>query len=247
MSKITFKNVSILYEGKRKSFITAVDDVSFSMEDKKIHVLVGLSGGGKTSLMKCITGDIIYEGNIFLGNVDIETIPIKNRKLSYMSQDYLVFPNINVYDNIAFPLRVMKMDHDEADQRIKHIAKILGIDYLLTRKSKFLSIGQISRVALAKALVKDSDIYLFDEPTKNLDVQNREIVLNLIKENIKKKNKTSVYITHDIEEALSIADYIHVISDGKYIGVYTPEQFIKDDNEIVKSLRVGLDNGEKED
>ena len=247
MSKITFKNVSILYEGKRKNFITAVDDVSFSMEDKKFHVLVGPSGGGKTSLMKCITGDLIYEGNIFLGNVDIETIPIKNRKLSYMSQDYLVFPNINVYDNIAFPLRVMKTEHDEADQRIKHIAKILGIDYLLTRKSKFLSIGQISRVALAKALVKDSDIYLFDEPTKNLDVQNREIVLNLIKENIKKKNKTSVYITHDIEEALSIADYIHVISDGKYIGVYTPEQFIKDDNEVIKSLRVGLNNGKKED
>ena len=82
MSKIVFKNVSILYEGKKKSFITAVDDVSFSLEDKKFHVLVGPSGGGKTSLMKCITGDLIYEGNIYLGNVDIESIPIKNRKLS---------------------------------------------------------------------------------------------------------------------------------------------------------------------
>lgn len=247
MSKIVFKNVSILYEGKKKSFITAVDDVSFSLEDKKFHVLVGPSGGGKTSLMKCITGDLIYEGNIYLGNVDIESIPIKNRKLSYMSQDYLVFPNINVYDNIAFPLRVMKMDHDEADQRIKHIASLLGIDYLLTRKSKFLSIGQISRVALAKALVKDSDIYLFDEPTKNLDVKNREIVVNLIKENVKKQNKTALYITHDIKEALLIADYIHVVSDGKYIGVYTPEQFIADDNEVVKSLRADLDYGQKED
>ena len=246
MSKITFQNVSVLYEDKKRTFITAVDNVSFSLENKKFHVMVGPSGGGKTSLMKCITGDLIYEGKVILGNRDIEEIPIKDRKLSYMSQDYIIFPNINVYDNIAFPLRVMKMDHDEADQKIKHIASRLGIDYLLTRKSKFLSIGQISRVALAKMLVKDSDVYLFDEPTKNLDARNRDIVLNLIKENIKNSGKTVLYITHDIQEAIYMADYIHVINEGKYIGPFTPEEFLYSDNEIVKSLRVDIENEKKE-
>ena len=240
MSKITFQNVSVLYEDKKRSFITAVDNVSFSLNDHAFHVFVGPSGGGKTSLIKCLTGDVIYEGKILLGSDDLESVSIKNRKISYMTQDYLVYPNINVYDNIAFPLRVAKMDHDEADQRIKDIAHKLDIDLLLTRKSKYLSIGQISRVALAKALVKDSELFLFDEPTKNLDVKNREIVVDLIKENVKKRNKTVVYVTHDIKEAINIADYIHVIADGKHIGVYTPEEFLNSDNPIVKSLRVDL-------
>ena len=95
-------------------------------------------------------------------------------------------------------------------------------------------------------LVKDSDVYLFDEPTKNLDARNRDIVLNLIKENIKNSGKTVLYITHDIQEAIYIADYIHVINEGKYIGPFTPEEFLYSDNEIVKSLRVDIENEKKE-
>lgn len=247
MSEISFENVSVLYEGKKKDFITALDDVSFSLKDGLFHVIVGPSGCGKTSLMKCITGDIIYEGKITLDHKDIEEIPIKDRKISYMSQDFIVFPNINVYDNIAFPLRVMKMDHDLADQKIKQISAILDIDYLLTRKTKYLSIGQVSRVALAKALVKDSDIFLFDEPIRNLDSRNRDIVLDLIKTNIKQQKKTTVYITHDIKEALLLADYLHVFNEGHFIGAFTPEDFLKSQNEVVQSLKADLKHEEKED
>ena len=246
MSDIKFKNVSILYEGRKKDFITAVDNVSFSMKDGLLHVIVGPSGCGKTSLMKCITGDIIYEGNIYFGDKDIEEIAIKDRKIAYMSQDYVVFPNINVYDNIAFPLRIMKMDHDLADQKIKEIAHILDIDYLLTRKTKYLSIGQVSRVVLAKMLVKDSDIYLFDEPIRNLDLRNRDIVLDLIKKNIKQKKKTTMYITHDIKEGLLLADYIHVFDQGHFIGTFTPQEFLDSTNEVVESLKTDLKHEEKD-
>ena len=246
MSEIRFENVSVLYEGRKKDFITALDNVSFSMKDGLFHVIVGPSGCGKTSLMKCITGDVIYEGKVYLNYKDIEEIAIKDRKLSYMSQDYIVFPNINVYDNIAFPLRVMKMDHDLADQKIKDIAHILDIDYLLTRKTKYLSIGQVSRVALAKSLIKDSDVFLFDEPIRNLDSRNRDIVLGLIKTNIKQKKKTTVYITHDIQEALLLADLIHVFDQGHYIGTFTPQEFLKNNNEVVESLKADLKHEEKE-
>lgn len=246
MSEIRFENVSVLYEGRKKEVITAVDNVSFVLKSGLFHVIVGPSGCGKTSLMKCITGDIIYEGKISLNHRDIEEISVKDRKLSYMSQDYIVFPNINVYDNIAFPLRVMKMDRDLADQKIKHIASILDIDYLLTRKTKFLSIGQVSRVALAKALIKDSDIFLFDEPIRNLDSRNRDIVLGLIKTNIKQKRKTTVYITHDIKEGLVLADYIHVFDEGHFIGTFTPQEFLKSSNGIVESLKADLKHEEKE-
>lgn len=246
MSEIRFENVSILYEGRKKDFITAVDNVSFILKSGYFHVIVGPSGCGKTSLMKCITGDIIYEGKIYLDHKDIEEIKIKDRKISYMSQDYIVFPNINVYDNIAFPLRMMKMDHDLADQKIKEIAELLDIDYLLTRKTKYLSIGQVSRVALAKVLVKDSDIYLFDEPIRNLDLRNRDIVLGLIKKNIKQKKKTTVYITHDIKEGLLLADFIHVFDQGHFIGTFTPQEFLNSDNEVVESLKADLKHEEKD-
>ena len=245
MSEIRFINVSVLYEGRKKDFITAVDNVSFSLKSGLFHVIVGPSGCGKTSLMKCITGDVIYEGQIFFGDKDIEKIEIKNRNLSYMSQDYTVFPNINVYDNIAFPLRVKKMDHDLMDQTIKRIASLLDIDYLLTRKTKCLSIGQVSRVVLAKMLVKDSDIYLFDEPIRNLDLRNREIVLDLIKTNIKQKKKTTIYITHDIKEALHLADYIHVFDKGHFIGTFTPQEFMECHEEVVESLKADLKHEKK--
>lgn len=245
MGEIRFENVSVLYEGRKKEIITAVDNVSFSLKNGLFHVFVGPSGCGKTSLMKCITGDIIYEGKIYLDNKDIEQIEIKDRKISYMSQDYIVFPHINVYDNIAFPLRMAKMDHDLADQKIKQISAILDIDYLLTRKTKYLSIGQVSRVALAKVLVKDSEIYLFDEPIRNLDLQNREIVLDLIKTNIKQKQKTAIYITHDIKEGLLLADYIHVFDNGHFIGSFTPKEFLNSDNEVVESLKADLKHEEK--
>ena len=238
--KIIFKNVSIYYENKKRNVVTALDDVSLSFKENALNVIIGPSGCGKTSLLKCLTGGLVYEGQILFDDKDLEKIELKDRHISYMNEEYTIFPHVNVYDNIAFPLRVMKMDHDEADQKIKHIASILDIDYLLTRKSKNLSLGQLSRVALAKALIKDNDLYLFDEPTRNLDEQNRIIVNQYIKKEL--ANKTIIYVTHNINEAIAIADMIYVFNDkNQFAGEFTPLEFIESDKEEVKALRKIID------
>lgn len=240
---ITFKNVSVLYENKKRDIITAIDDISFSFMDEKINVLVGPSGSGKTSLARCLTGEIIYEGEIMYGEKDLEKIETKDRNISYVNENYTLLPNVNVYDNIAFPLRLNKVDHDEADQTIKEVTKYLDIDFLLTRKTKYLSLGQISRVKLAKCFVKDSDLYIFDESNRNLDEENRNKINRYIKDRL--KGKTIIFITHNISEALSIADYIYVMNEGKYRGRYTPIEFLESNDEVVQNLLSEIKNEKK--
>lgn len=245
MAKIELKEVNVLYQDKKKGFITAVDNVSFSFVENAINVVMGPSGSGKSTLLKCLAGQLIYEGNIIYDGVELESINVKDRKISYMTQDLTIFPHMNVYENIMFPLRLMKMDYDLADQRIKDIANELDIDYLLTRKPKYISLGQASRVALAKALVKDSDLFLFDEPTRGLDIENKNKVISLIRNHLKKNNKTAIYVTHDAKEAIALADYIYVLNNGKLVGTFTPKEFLKSQDELIKGLRSDLDETEK--
>ena len=236
MDKINFEHVSVYLQNTKDNIVKAVDDLSLSFIANKINVIVGYSGSGKTTLLKCLTDYFVYEGKITFDDVDIQTIPIQKRKLSYMDQNITLYPNANVYENILFPLKAAKMDHDEADQRIKDITTKLGINFLLTRKTKYLSMGQAARVCLAKALVKDSEIYLFDEITKNLDAAKGKEVCDLTRDILKEKQKTGIYVTHDINEATSIADFIYVLNEGKLVGVYTPKEFVTSNDPIIKSL-----------
>ena len=236
MEKINFEHVSVYLQNTKDNIVKAVDDLSLSFTANKINVIVGYSGSGKTTLLKCLTDSFVYEGKITFDDIDIQTIPIQKRKLSYMDQNITLYPNANVYENILFPLKAARVDHDEADQRIKDITTKLGINFLLTRKTKYLSMGQAARVCLAKALVKDSEIYLFDEITKNLDAVKGKEVCDLTRDILKEKQKTGIYVTHDINEATSIADYIYVLNEGKLVGVYTPKEFVTSNDPIVKSL-----------
>lgn len=236
MENINFEHVSVYLQNTKDNIVKAVDDLSLSFIANKINVIVGYSGSGKTTLLKCLTDSFVYEGKITFDDIDIQTIPIQKRKLSYMDQNITLYPNVNVYENILFPLKAAKMDHDEADQRIKDITTKLGINFLLTRKTKYLSMGQAARVCLAKALVKDSEIYLFDEITKNLDAVKGKEVCDLTRDILKEKQKTGIYVTHDINEATSIADYIYVLNEGKLVGVYTPKEFVTSNDPIIKSL-----------
>ena len=237
MEKISLEHVTVYLQNSKDNIVTALDDISFSFIANKINVIVGYSGSGKSTMLKCIIGSLVYEGKIYFDDVNIESIPTQKRKLSYMDQNITLYPNANVYENILFPLKAAKMDHDEADQKIKDITAKLGIDFLLTRKTKFLSMGQASRVCLAKALIKDSDIYLFDEISKNLDATTGKEICDFTRNFLRENNKTGIYVTHDINEATSIADYIYVLNEGKLVGIYTPKEFVKSNNEIVKSLQ----------
>lgn len=236
MEKINFEHVTVYFENTKDNIVTALDDLSFSFPVHKISVIVGYSGSGKSTLLKCLTGSLIYNGVISFDDQDIEHIPTQKRGLSYMDQNITLYPNANVYENILFPLKAMKMEHDLADQKIKDIAAKLDISFLLTRKTKYLSMGQASRVYLARTLVKDSEIYLFDEISKNLDPAIAKEISNLVKNYLRENNKTGIYVTHNIHEATSIADYIYVLNEGKLVGIYTPKEFATSDNEIVQSL-----------
>lgn len=237
MKEIIFNRVNVLYENKPGQIVTAIDDLSLVFPANKVNVIVGYSGSGKSSLIKCLTGHLIYEGQILFDDLDLEKISLKDRKISFVSQDIILYPRLNVYENIIFPLKTeKKIDYDLADQKVKGIAKELDIDYLLTRNIKYLSIGQKSRVQLARALVKDNELYILDEFTKSIDpVISKEILFKFINK-LKQDNKTVICVTHNIEEALNIADNIYVLNEGKLVGIFTPMEFIKSDNEIVKSL-----------
>ena len=184
MSDIRFKNVSIYYQN-RNEIVTAVDDVSLLFKNEKISVLIGYSGCGKSSILNAISGRIMFDGEIFLNDQNILDIAVQKRNMSYVSQEIVLYPHLTVYDNIAYPLKLLKFKREEIDIRVREICEYMDISFLLTRKPKYLSIGQQQRVAIARALVKRPDIILMDEPLSNLDKENAEEIRHLIKDVIR--------------------------------------------------------------
>ena len=236
MATLEFKNVSVYYRNK-KDIITAVDDVSFSFHDKKINVLIGFSGCGKTSILNSISGYILFDGEIYLNGEDIRNIAIQKRNVSYVDQEIVLYPHLTVYDNIAYPLKLLRLPREEIDIRVRELANELDIAFLLTRKPKYLSIGQQQRVAIARAFAKRPDIILMDEPLSNLDKETSDEIRNYIRQLIKENNSTCIYVSHNIFDAVNLADYIYVMNEGKIIGEYTPEAFLKCQDEVVMSLK----------
>ena len=239
MSKITFKNFSIYYKQK-KEIVIAVDDVSFSFHEQKINVLIGFSGCGKTSILNAISGRILYDGELFFNGKNAQEIAVQDRDISYVSQDFVLYPHMTVYDNVAYPLKTLKRPREEIDYRVREICEEVDISFLLTRRPKYLSIGQQQRVAIARAFAKKPDIILLDEPLSNLDKETSEDIKRLIKELVKENKTTCVYVSHNINDALNLADFIYVMDKGKIIGEYTPEDFLKTQNPIIESLKADL-------
>ena len=239
MSNIEFKNVSILYQQK-KEIITAVDEISFSFHHQKINVLIGYSGCGKTSILNAISGKVIFDGEIFINDKNIEEIAVQKRNLAYVNQDFVLYPHMTVYDNIAYPLKIMKLPREEIDIRVREICDLIDISFLMTRKPKYLSIGQQQRVAIARAFVKRPDIILMDEPLSNLDKEVSEEVRLLIKELVTEYKTTCIYVSHNITDAVALADSIFVMDKGKIIGEFTPDEFLDSHDPIVESLKVDL-------
>ncbi len=202
---------------------TVVDQVSLSVEDKEFLVLVGPSGCGKTTTLRMIAGlEEVTDGEIYIGNQDVTDAHPRDRDVAMVFQNYALYPHMNVYTNMAFGLRLKKFPKQEIDGRVKDVAAILGIDHLLQRKPKQLSGGERQRVAMGRAIVRKPQAFLFDEPLSNLDAKLRVVMRGELSKLHEKLETTSIYVTHDQIEAMTLADRIVVMNEGRISQIGDP-------------------------
>src|SRR5918994_570298 len=232
LSRITIKNLSKSYGS-----VSAVTKFSVEIDSGIFLVLLGPSGCGKTTIIKSIAGLIDpTEGQIYIDNILINKLPPKDRDVAMVFQSYALYPHMSVYDNIAFPLKMRKFSKHEINNKVENTASLLELTQFLKRKPKELSGGQMQRVALARALVRNPKLFLMDEPLSNLDAKLRMQMRTEIKKLQKKIGITTIYITHDQIEAMSMADQIIVMNKGVIQQINLP-LLEKRDSEIVLGIR----------
>jgi len=210
MAQVIIKNL-------RKTFgqVVAVQDFNLEIGDGEFVVLVGPSGCGKTTTLRMVAGlEDIEEGEISIGDRVVNQLPPKDRNVAMVFQNYALYPHMNVYRNMAFGLKLRKVSRDEIERRVKKAAKILGIEELLHRRPKQLSGGQMQRVAVGRAIVRDPAVFLFDEPLSNLDAKLRVQMRNELAKLHHQLGATMIYVTHDQVEAMTMGDRIVVMKDG---------------------------------
>ena len=195
-------------------------EVTFEVKEGEHFIILGPSGAGKTVLLEIIAGVIEPDaGRVYLGGRDVTDLPPEKRGLAYVPQNYALFPNMSVYDNIAFGLKVRKVPKPEIERKVREISEVLRIEHLLNRKPRTLSGGEQQRVALARALVVEPPLILLDEPFANLDVQTRAKLLTEMKRWKRELGFTALHVTHSFEEAISLGDRVGVMLDGKLVQV----------------------------
>jgi multiple sugar transport system ATP-binding protein len=210
---------------KRYGNLTALENFSLEIQSGQFMVLLGPSGCGKTTVLRCIAGLTgITSGEIYIGDELVNKLPPKDRDVAMVFQNYSLYPHMNVYENIAFPLKMRKTERNQIKERVQNIANLLNISNLLNRKPKEISGGQMQRVALGRALVREPKIFLMDEPLSNLDAKLRTDMRVEIKKLQKKVGITTLYITHDQIEAMSMADNIGIMDAGKLLQLDTPQK-----------------------
>jgi len=219
MAQISLKNVVKTFPGG----VRAVNDVSFGVENKEFVVLVGPSGCGKSTTLRLIAGlETISEGEIFIGNRRVNSIPPKDRDIAMVFQNYALYPHMTVYENMSFGLRLKKYPKEEIDSRVMEAAGILGLEKFLKRKPRELSGGQRQRVAVGRAIVRKPLAFLFDEPLSNLDAKLRVQMRTELHRLHIKLQSTMVYVTHDQTEAMTLGDRIVVMKDGVVQQIDSP-------------------------
>ena len=228
MSSITLKKVSKRFTN---SEVDAVNQVDLEINSKEFLVILGPSGSGKSSLLRLIAGlEETTGGEVYFGNELMNDISPRDRNISMVFQNFALFPNMTVYENIAFPIRASGKESENLDSEVKRIASMLQIDDLLDRKPGALSGGEQQRVSLGRAIIKKPKVFLMDEPLSNLDASLRSELRTEIKKLHKELGITFIYVTHDQTEAMSMADRIALIKDGKLLQVDKPEVIYNDPN-----------------
>ncbi len=230
MARVLLKNVY-----KRFGDLTVVKDANLDIPDKEFVVLVGPSGCGKSTTLRMIAGlEEISEGELYIGDRLVNDLPPKERDIAMVFQSYALYPHMDVYGNLAFGLRLRGMPKEEIDRRVREASAILGIEEYLDRKPKQLSGGQRQRVAMGRAIVREPKVFLFDEPLSNLDAKLRGQMRVELSRLHRRLQTTTIYVTHDQVEAMTLADRIVVMSMGVIQQVGPPtEVYRKPRNKFV--------------
>ena len=221
MSGVKFEQVSKVYDNGVK----VVHGIDLEIHRGEFVVFVGPSGCGKSTLMRMVAGlEAISGGTISIEGRVVNDLPPRERDIAMVFQDYALYPHKNVFDNLAFGLKLRKFPAADIDKRVKEAAAILKIDHLLDRKPRALSGGQRQRVAMGRAIVRQPKLFLFDEPLSNLDALLRSEMRTEIKKLHQRIGATTIYVTHDQVEAMTLAERIVVLSGGNIMQVGTPDQ-----------------------
>ena len=232
MATVTFDHATRIYPGNDRP---SVDALNLEIADGEFLVLVGPSGCGKSTSLRMLAGlEDVNEGRILIGDKDVTDVQPKDRDIAMVFQNYALYPHMSVHDNMGFALKIAGTPKDEIDKRVREAAKILGLTEYLDRKPKALSGGQRQRVAMGRAIVRKPKVFLMDEPLSNLDAKLRVQTRTQIASLQRSLGVTTVYVTHDQTEALTMGDRIAVLKDGVLQQVGTPrEMYDKPANEFV--------------
>ncbi len=219
MAKVKLQEITRRFESA-----TAIEDISFEVPDGAFWVLVGPSGCGKSTILRIIAGlEAMSEGQLYIGDTLVNQIPARQRDVAMVFQNYALYPHMSVAENLAFGLKMRGVDKVTIAQRIPEVAQILDLSHLLQRKPKQLSGGQQQRVALGRVIVREPKVFLLDEPLSNLDAQLRDETRAQLKQLHERLGITTIYVTHDQTEAMTLADQIVVLNRGCIQQIASPQ------------------------
>lgn len=250
MSTLELQNVT-----KKFPAVTALKDVSFDVQDGEFFVLLGPTGAGKTTTLRVVAGLTKQnQGSVLFDGEVVDRYPPAERDVAFVFQEYSLYPTMSVYDNLAFPLRspMRNLPEDEIKGKVESAAETLRIEHLMDRKTAHLSGGEMQRVSIGRAIVREPRIFLMDEPLSNLDFKLREALRVELQHLQKTQGSTTLFVTHDQIEALTMADRIAVLNRGQIVQIGTPEDiydrpattFVA---QLVGTPRINLVKSERED
>lgn len=237
MASVTFKNATRIYPGTERP---AVDSLDLEIMDGEFLVLVGPSGCGKSTSLRMLAGlEDIDAGSVYIGDRDVTDVQPKDRDIAMVFQNYALYPHMSVADNMGFALKIANVDKAEIRKRVEEAAKILDLEEYLDRKPRALSGGQRQRVAMGRAIVRSPQVFLMDEPLSNLDAKLRVQTRTQIASLQRRLGVTTVYVTHDQTEAMTMGDRVAVLKDGVLQQVDTPRRMYDHPNNLFVAGFIG--------